>query len=537
LTTLEFGHASEVIASLSPNEPVSISSSNASGGWRLRLVVFVAGAVLMGLEMTGSRVLAVYFGSSIYVWGAIIGIFLAALSLGYYSGGLLADRRPTFSVLIVLLLLAGCWLLLIPLFANRVCRLVVAINTGERLGPLIATTVLFGGPSVLLGMVSPYAVRLAAQTVETMGNVSGRLYALSTFGSIAGTLLTAFWLIPLVGVRALLQILGLSLVILPLVVIKPTRRTLTTGLAVVLFVIASLFMNARTRVATAQNQQLVYETDSPYHYIQIVDDRERHARYLRFNNYIEGAISLDPPFETRMSYTNAFELARIFKPELKHILIIGGGGGIGARKFVSDDASVEVDLVEIDQEVVDLGFKYFHLEPSSRLRVHVADGRNFVRQSKTKYDLVVLDAFTIGGQVPFHLTTREFMQEIENVLTPGGVLLANINGAMRGPRSLILRSEFKTAATVFDGVYLFPHLLDVERKEGGPDPDRRRNIILVAVNGPAMSKEAIASAALHLGARTPTFLQDASQLFTDQLPLNNVPLLTDDYAPVDTMVF
>jgi len=536
LTTLDSANPREVIASLSPNEPVPKTSNKAFGGWRLRLVVFIAGAVLMGLEMTGSRVLAIYFGSSIYVWGAIISIFLAALSLGYYSGGLLADRRPTFSALIVLLLVAGCWLLLIPLFAHRVCRFVLAINTGERLGPLLATTVLFGGPSVLLVMVSPYAVRLAAQTVETIGNVSGRLYALSTFGSIAGTLLTAFWLVPLVGVRALLQILGLSLVVLPLVVIKPTRKTIQTGLAVALFVIASLLMNARVKVATAQNQRLVYETDSPYHYVQIVDDGERNVRYLRFNNYIEGAISLAPPFETRMSYTNAFELARIFKPDLRHVLIIGGGGGIGARKFVSDDPNVEVDLVEIDPEVVELSFKYFHLEPGSRLRVHVADGRNFIRQGKTKYDLVILDAFTIGGQVPFHLTTREFLQEIENALTPGGVLLANINGTMRGPRSQILRSEYKTAAAVFDCVYLFPHLVETERNDGRLDPDRRRNIILVAVDGAAMSKEAVTSAALHLDAKSPTFLQDANQLFTDQLPLDNVPLLTDDYAPVDTMV-
>src|SRR5215510_12234086 len=133
------------------------------GGWRLRLVVFVAGAVLMGLEMTGSRVLAIHFGSSIYVWGAIIGIFLAALSIGYYSGGKLADRRPSFSSLNVLLMIAGVWLMLIPFYANAVCRVLLRFNPGERLGPLFATLILFGAPSVLLGMVSPYAVRLAAQ--------------------------------------------------------------------------------------------------------------------------------------------------------------------------------------------------------------------------------------------------------------------------------------------------------------------------------------------------------------------------------------
>jgi spermidine synthase len=418
---------------------------------------------------------------------------------------------------------------------------VLTLNPGERLGPLLATMLLFAGPSILLGMVSPYAVRLAARTVETMGNVSGRLYALSTFGSIVGTLLTAFWLIPLVGARTLLQILALCLILLPLVAIKAIRPKVISVLLVAIFVISAFQLNAWV-TRRAENQNLVYETHSAYHYIQIVDDTQRHTRFLRFNNYVEGAINLEPPFETRMSYINAFELARIFKPQLRKILIIGGGGGIGARKFVTDDPAVEVDLVEIDPRVVELSFAYFHLEPSSRLRVHVADGRNFIRRSSDRYDLVVLDAFTIGGQIPFHLTTREFMQEIEEVLTPGGVLLANINGTMRGARSRILRSEYKTAGTVFDQVYLFPNLYDTERRQGGPiDPDYRRNIILVAVNGNALTKEAIDNAARQLEAagvvRTPTFLQDASQLFTGRLPLDDVPLLTDDYAPVDTMVF
>lgn len=497
----------------------------------------------MGLEMTGSRILAIYFGSSIYVWGAIIGVFLAALSIGYFTGGKLADRRPSFYPLIVLLLTAGSWIFLIPLYANFVCRTLLRFNPGERLGPLVATLILFGGPSVLLGMVSPYAVRLAAQTLEKIGNVSGSLYALSTFGSIAGTLLTAFWLIPAMGTRMLLQMLGIFLLVLPLVTL-PWARTkvrllgIFVGLAVLL-----LIVNVRQDVTVQENQTLVYEGDSPYHYIKIVDDHQRNTRFLQFNNYIEGAIDLNPPYETRVSYTNAFELARLFKPELKNILIIGGGGGIGARKFVSDDARLIVDLVEIDQQVVELSRKYFHLEPSDRLRIHVEDGRSFIRRATTKYDLVVLDAFTIGGQIPFHLTTREFFNEIKQVLSPDGVVLANINGTMRGRRSRILRSEYKTVATVFERVYLFPHLNESERKQGGElDLDRVRSVILVATNHTGdwtkASLTALAAQLQNAGVvRTPTFVEDANQFFERRLPTDDVPLLTDDYAPVDTMVF
>lgn len=511
--------------------------------WRLKLVVFVSGAVLMGLEMTGSRVLAIHFGSSIYVWGAIIGIFLAALSLGYYSGGMLADKKPTFYLLNLLLLIAGFWLMLIPFYANPVCRVVLQLNPGERLGPLLSTTVLFGGPSVLLGMVSPYAVRLAAREIERMGNVSGRLYALSTFGSIAGTLLTAFWLIPAVGVRTLLQVLGLCLVLLPLAVLPRSNRRKALALGAIVLAPLLIFANSKSVTPVQAQQTIVFEGDSPYHYIKVVDDKQRNARFLQFNNYVEGAIDLNPPYDTRVSYTNAFHLARIFKRDLRNILIIGGGGGIGARKFVTDDEQVTVDLVEIDQKVVDLSSQYFYLQPGPRLRIHVEDGRNFVRRTTTKYDLVVLDAFTIGGQIPFHLTTQEFMREIKQVLNPGGVLLANINGTLQGSRSRILRSEYKTAATVFENVYLFPHLLEAERKQGvSIDPNRSRSVILVAQDGSARwTKDSIEAIATELEAsgkvRTPTFLQDARQFYIDKLLTDDVPLLTDNYAPVDTMVF
>jgi spermidine synthase len=511
------------------------TESKSQNDWRLKVVVFVSGAVLMGLEMTGSRILAIHFGSSIYVWGAIIGVFLAALSIGYYSGGMLADRRPTFAPLNAMLLVAGGWLVLIPFYANPVCRLVLRFNPGERLGPLLATLILFGGPSVLLGMVSPYAVRLAAQTVERIGNVSGSLYAVSTFGSIVGTLLTAFWLVPALGVRALLQILGVSLLLLPLIVIAGSRKKAAT---VVLFALIVMVLSYLRAIPA---QGVIYEGDSAYHYIKVVDDKQRNIRFLQFNNYIEGAIDLNPPYDTRVSYTNAFHLARIFKPTLKNILIIGGGGGIGARKFVAGDPNVVVDLVEIDQRVVDLGLKYFHLEPSERLRIHVEDGRSYIRHSQMKYDLVILDAFTIGGQIPFHLTTKEFFDEIKQTLSPDGVVLANINGTMRGRRSRIMRSEYKTLTSVFPNVYVFPNLHDSERRQGGSlDQDRPRSVILIAVNGGGVwTKEAVVAMAAQLEqvARTPTFLEDANQFLEARLPTDDVPLLTDDYAPVDTMVF
>ncbi|HSE20102.1 MAG TPA: fused MFS/spermidine synthase, partial [Pyrinomonadaceae bacterium] len=338
-------------------EPNSITPQvSSSANWRLKLVVVISGAVLMGLEMAGSRVLATFFGSSIYVWGAIISIFLAALSVGYFVGGMVADRRPDFNVLIYLLLFDGIWLLLIPIYANSLCRAILSLGPGQRLGPLLSTLLLFGGPSVLLGMVSPFAVRLAARSVQQMGNISGSLYALSTLGSIAGTLITAFWLVPAIGVRAILQILGISLLILPLLVVIPLRRKI--WFVVIAFLISSAsIVGSRASLRPTTDRKIVYEADSAYHHILVIDDVQRKTRFLQFNNYVEGGIDLDPPYETRLSYSNAFQLARIFKQKIDNILIIGGGGGIVARKFVTDDPNVVVDQVELDPRVVEVSHK------------------------------------------------------------------------------------------------------------------------------------------------------------------------------------
>ncbi|HYE14686.1 MAG TPA: fused MFS/spermidine synthase, partial [Pyrinomonadaceae bacterium] len=187
---------------------------------------------------------------------------------------------------------------------------------------------------------------------------------------------------------------------------------------------------------------------------------------------------------------------------------------------------------------------YFYLEEGTRLRAHVEDGRGFIRRAREKYDLVVLDAYTIGGQIPFHLTTREFFGEVKAALSPGGVLLANVNGSLEGRRSRVVRSEYKTLAGVFEGVHVFPLPEEAERGAVGGrlDPSRRRNVILVAADGAgAWGAERAGRAAEELVrrgvVRVPTFAEDARRLLEGPLRTDDVPVLTDDYAPVDTMVF
>lgn len=496
----------------------------------------------MGLEMAGSRVLAIHFGSSIYVWGSIIGIFLAALAGGYYLGGLAADRHPSFAWLNLIAFFAGCWLLLLPFYDNLIARTIRSTHLGARTEPLLATVMLFGGPSILMGMVSPFSVRLSASGLERIGNIAGRLYALSTVGSIAGTMLTAFWLIPSIGTHAILRGLGLCLAAMALIGLWQSRRLVTVAAATIAALVCFLSMiKPSPFIRLESSQQLLYEGDSAYHHVQVVDDDQSHTRQMRFNNFIETIINRQPPYDSE-GYTNSFQLARLFKHDLQRVMIIGGGGAIGPRQFVNYDAHTLVDLVEIDPLVVDISRRYFYLPDDERLHVHVADGRVFTRTTTDRYDLIVLDAFTVGGQVPFHLTTLEFMREVQSRLKDDGMFLINVNSAVEGPNSRILRAEYKTALAVFAAALIFPRPFDSERGKPELTLSRARNVMLVCFPHRGEWTPASIAAAAQVFVRSghtpsPTFLDDAMRLYSGQVRTDDVPLLTDDYAPVDTMVF
>ncbi|HET6781651.1 MAG TPA: fused MFS/spermidine synthase, partial [bacterium] len=174
----------------------------------------MSGAVLLALEIVASRIIAPFFGNSIYVWGSLIGVFLAALALGYFLGGQAADRWPSLAVLAGCVFLAGALVVPIPVVAPRVLEVIILRDPGPRISPLVGSLALFFLPGVVIGMVSPFAVRLRARTVDTIGNVAGALYALSTLGSIAGTLLASFVLIAVTDVSQIVYALGAALLVL-----------------------------------------------------------------------------------------------------------------------------------------------------------------------------------------------------------------------------------------------------------------------------------------------------------------------------------
>lgn len=526
----------------------------------LRLVVFLGGAILMALEMVGSRVLAPSFGSSIFVWGSLISIFLAALSVGYYWGGALADRRPSLTVLSLLVAVPGALIWLLPFYFPWVNQWVVSLDLGVRLSPLVAAILLFALPSIFLGTISPYAIRLEIESVETAGNTAGRLYALSTGGSIVGTLATSFFLIPLMGVRNILHTLGLLLLALALAAYlmdryrsgaaEPARgqrvswRPAAKGAkgraaaprrraapAVTLFSLGFLGLGLLLTPWEGASPDLVFRKESLYHHIMVRDVGR--FRILHFDNSFQSAMDLSDPDEQVFPYTRYLHLGMLFVPDAQSALFVGLGGGSAPRRFHRDYPWMTIDVAEIDPEVVGVARRFFHFEEDERLRVAARDGRLFVQDSPGGYDLAVLDAY-FAESIPFHLTTQEFLSELKAKLSPRGVVVANIIGAVAGRESRLFRSMLATYQAVFPQVYVF-----LVGAPGSVNDRVLRNVIVIAtVSDERLDRQELARRARslwdqgRLGIDVRGYL---ASLVEGEIPTHDVPILTDDYAPVDSL--
>lgn len=500
----------------------------------LYLVVFGSGAMLMALEMVGSRILAPHFGTSIFVWGSLIGVFLGALSLGYVLGGALSDRYPHPSGLAAILAAAGATVAVVPLAAGPVQLGLLGRDLGPRLGPLLACTALFFVPSVFMGMVSPYAIRLQARALDRVGNTAGRLYGLSTLGSIAGTILTSFYLIPALGVRAIVFSLGAGLGGLGLLLALGRPGSARLRWLVAVTVVGTVLLGATAPRPAGPGGKVVHQAQTLYHQLYVVD--EGGVRYLKFNQSFQGGMRLDDPYASAFPYADYFHLALAFQPNLRDVLVIGLGGGLVPKRFHRDYPEVRIDAVEIDPAVVEVARRFFGVPEDDRLRLHCMDGRRFVQQSREQYDLIILDAY-YADSIPFHLTTVEFFRELRPRLRDNGVVAFNIIGAVEGRPSKLFRSLYRTFQTAFPYLYAFPIGLGADGKG-----DRYRNVIVFGtrhdlVGGPP--PQVIAERVRQLaGTRVtvPGYAGFLGDLYDLPLPLEEVQVLTDDHAPVDTLL-
>ena len=502
----------------------------------LDIIVFISGAVLMALEIVGSRVLAPYFGNSIFVWGSLISIVLAALSVGYYWGGRLSERSPSFARFLLLLVVPGVMIFMLPFFYPSVNLWIATVDFGVRLNPLIASTIFFLVPGIFLGTISPYAIRLAATTLSAVGSTAGTLYALSTCGSIFGTLLTAFYLIPAIGVSNIIHCLGITLAVLALVMWPLTRAGLNkvkrpapaAGRAATLVGLTVIF--AVSPPAAWARTKVLFEKDSFYHRIRVQEDEE--ARYLYFDQVLQSAMNLNDPTALRLNYSLYASLGLAFRPDAKKTLIIGLGGGSIPKKYQKEFPALEIDVAEIDPEVIQVAKKYFFFQEGKNLRVHAQDGRLYLTRTSQRYDLILVDAY-FRDSIPFHLTTREFFQIADRKLGANGAVVVNIIGAVTGPGGRITRSVVKTLREIFPQVYIF-----ATRRADNASLDMIQNVIVVATKEQRRIdiREVTRQAASFGRDLFPDPVKNIETALFEGKLADDVPVLTDDYAPTDNLL-
>jgi spermidine synthase len=482
----------------------------------LGLLVFVVGAASLGAEIAAARLLAPYFGASTIIWANTIATVLVALSAGYALGGRLADRAPYMSRLCQLVVAAAVLLAAIPFVSGPLLRLastaIGSLSVGAFVGSLLAVLALVALPVLLLGTVAPFAIRLSLESTEESGRVSGRLYALSTAGSLVGTFLAALLLIPFAGThRTFLSFaLALALVALP----GLSRRWVLVPVALAILL---ALPPGGIDLHVAEGGRVIFETETPYQYARVVE-RPGGERLLQLNEGVATHSLYVPGSYLTGNYWDEFlVLPFTVRPRAPgRIAILGDAAGTTARAYGRYFPRTRVDAVELDGKLTDIGRRFFDLRGRAGLRTITADARPWLASVPVRYDAIFLDAYR-QPYIPFYLATREFFALMRSHLRPGGVVLINV-GHPSGSNAL----EQAVSATLRA---VFPQV--------ARDPSEPTNTLLLASVAPITAGGLRAATAVLPAELRPTALGAAARLAPS---LRGGPVYTDDKAPVEWLV-
>jgi spermidine synthase len=495
----------------------------------LKSLVFIGGFASIGVELTASRLVAPYFGSSTFIWASLIGVTLAFLSLGYLLGGKLADRRPRPELLYAVTAIAAITIALLPLVARPLLHESLdafrTLDAGAFYGTLAGTLLLMAPPITLLGFISPFALRLQIANVASAGKTAGSLYALSTVGSIAGSFLPVLVLIPLIGTAATFIVLSLALLapaVAGLIVVRARPLALVATLAAL--AVPGLTLAAPGGIRPPERGTLLHEQESAYNYIQVVDDGGQRELILNEGHAIHSIYNPDQlltggPWDYFMVAPLLVAGEEAHAP--RDAMLIGLAGGTVARQLSAAYGPIPIDGVEIDPDIVAVGRDYFGLDELTNVSVEIADGRYALKTSERNYDLIGIDAYR-QPYIPFQLTSREFFQEVAGHLSPGGVAVVNA-----GRTTTDFRLVDALGATMRD---VFPYVLAI-------DVARYTNTILVGSQMP-LSAEALHANLERYGANAS--VRQVAEWSLQEGHMRAISpggmVFTDDRAPVEMVI-
>lgn len=496
----------------------------------LYLLTFVAGFTTLGVELSASRLLDPWFGNSLIVWASLIGLILLYLAAGYWLGGRLADRSPRPVTLLRLAGLGALGVGLVPLMARPVLQLasqgLADFDAGLLAGSMAGILALFAVPVTLLGCVSPFVIRLALRDVQSSGEVAGRIYAVSTAGSILGSFLPVLLLVPNVGTRRTFAVLAGALLLVVLIgLLRLRRRPDALAALVALTVVGGLALQPAGPIKPVAG--LLYETESAFNYIQVVDAGAE--RQLRLNEG-EGIHSVYRPqggladgIWDYFLLAPAFNRAPYAPSRVQRVAVIGLAAGTMAQLFTEAYGPIAIDGAELDPAIIATGRAWFAMNQPN-LRAYALDGRRFLVASDAHYDLIAVDAYR-PPYIPFHLTTVEFFALARDRLTVDGVLAVNA-GRTHTDYSLV-DALAATLLAVFPSVYVVD-----EPDNGSP----LGNTLVVATRQPTRLADFRANLARFDGVLLAEVARRAAPQARLATPPPSTSLFTDDRAPVEQVV-
>ncbi|MGL6226209.1 MAG: fused MFS/spermidine synthase [Thermoguttaceae bacterium] len=611
------------------------TGSESPGIARLGLVSFLCGCMVMVLEMTGSRMLAPYLGTSVIVWTSLIGIVLASLSVGYWFGGIIADHCPkpellariVFAAAIVVAVIGGGYTFILDPLSSG--------NINLYLAAVLASVILFSIPAALLGAVSPFIAKLAVSDVASTGTIVGRLYALSSIGSILGTFLGGFVLIAVFKTGTILFLIAVVLALSSLLLIGFSANrpksiwTVTSSLCespaisdsgsltskisnrpeyhtkdkrdtrdkndhgqgrntstqernsniqernrpseerngdierketrhkemrlILVFIPVFLIGSVWYHVQGDSLLPTGLHWDTPYNHIKVYDSYNGSLRSLQTDpgGTAQSHMLIANPDYLVSQYLTFHNLAFFLEPTLKNVLVIGGGGYAFPKHILAEHPDVHVDVVEIDPGITAVAREYFGLKDDPRLQVFHEDARRFLRRKekevatdtkdRVKYDLIFGDAFNSHYNIPFHLTTKEYMQEVARELSDRGIFMTNIIASVSGQKQQLFQGFYHALTSVFPTVEVF-------LVQDPNDPELVQNIILIGYKSvPDWDNHSVSNAEQTFNVNSnpsQTVDQTIGHTIPDEIrqlrlrrwtePIaKNTPPLTDQFAPVE----
>ena len=480
--------------------------------YKLEIIVFLSGAIGMGLELIAARVLSPYVGSSNVVWTSIIGIILASMSLGYWIGGKKADKNANIDILSKILLTSALFTSAIPLLETAIVKQLAGMVGNLIIAAILCAIIVFSVPSFLLAMVSPFAVKIKSKEDDEIGTLSGRISSLSTIGSIVGTFLMGFVLIPNIGVSNINIGVTLTLVIMSIIAREKKDKKYIFS-TIILVCIMMVLMLLGKWIFKLSNPNILLDTDSQYSRIWVKEIQTEQGTYktLQVDTGLESYINTETG-EMGAKYLRFYDLFEYFNKDAKSTLLIGGAAYTYPIHYLQKYTDKTIDVIEIDDKMTQIAVEQFGLNINDkRLKVYNQDGRSYLNYSQNKYDTILIDAFK-GLNETFELTTYEALTNAKNMLNENGIVLTNIIASIEGEDSDFIEYEYATYKAVFDDVKIF----FVSNK----DRTDKQNLILVGIKGNPEIDETKAS----------EYWQYLDMEVTDFK--TDKPIVTDDFAPI-----